>query len=170
VEAARELDRLWDAALAWRAGAVAALPPAEAEEEWRAAARGWMRAWRAVGARAVPGAPEEPVARALALARRARLRRRVRDALVVPRGGGRGSRLAHVTRGALPHRVYASAALLLLAAGGADGSLAPRTTAALARLEVVPRAACGAWEEARRAVVLAWDRWLLDGQRTADSP
>jgi hypothetical protein len=31
---------------------------------------------------------------------------------------------------------------------------------------VVPERA--GWEEARRAVVTAWDRWLLDGLRTAE--
>jgi hypothetical protein len=162
--AAREEDGLWDAALAWRAGNVAVLAPAEAEEEWGAVVRGWIRAWTLAGARVVRDAPGEPVARAVALARRARLRRRLRDAITA-----RAPRLAHALRGTLAHRVYASAALLLLA-GARDGPLPPRTAAALASLGVGPRAASAGWEDARRAVVLAWDRKLLDGQRTAELP
>jgi len=167
---AEELDRLWDSGLSWRRGEVAARAPALAEEEWAAAVRGWARAWQAAGARSAP-VPAEPVARALALARRARLRRRVREALApdAPGGPGRRALLAHAADGTLRHRVHASATLLLLAAaGGAGHALPPPVSAALARLGVVPRAACAAFDEAAAAVVRAWDRWLLDGQRTAE--
>jgi hypothetical protein len=167
----RELDRLWDLGLSWRQGAAAVLEPAEGVEEWMAAVRGWARAFWATSARIAPRAKEEPIARALALARRARLRRRLRQALTGGGGNGAGrlSLLAHSLTGTLQHRVHASAALLLLAAdAGAAHPLARPTALGLERLGVVPRSACSGWEEARRAVVFAWDRWLLDGQRTAD--
>ena len=122
-------------------------------------------------ARVAPRSPVAPVDRALALARRAPLKRRVRDALL-PYGGsgpGRVERVAFALRGTLPHRVHASAALLLIAAGdGALESLPPHVARALTTLGVVPAAACTGLEEASRAVVRAWDRWLLDGQRTAE--
>ena len=114
-------------------------------------------------------ADDSPEARVLAVARRARLRRRLRDALVArPNGPGRMARLARAGSGTLQHRVNASAALLVFAAagGGVAGALPPATAAALARLGVVPERPD--WEAARRAVVTAWDRWLLDGQRTAE--
>lgn len=167
----RELDRLWDLGLSWRRGAAAVLEPAEGVEEWMAAVRGWVRAWWETSGRIAPRAKEEPIARAFALARRARLRRRLRQALTGGGGNGHGrwSLLAHSLAGTLQHRVHASAALLLLAAdAGVEYPLAHPTAVALERLGVVPRSACSGWEEARRAVVVAWDRWLLDGQRTAD--
>ena len=166
---AEELDRLWEAALSWRGGEVAALAPANAEEEWGATVRGWTRVWREASGRLAPGAPGEPVARALAMAGRARLRRRVRDALL-PRARVPASRrrIWSALGGTVQHRVHASATLLLLAAGaGLPRPLPPRAAEALARLGVVPRAACGEWDAASPAVVEAWDRWLLDGQRTA---
>ncbi len=165
----RELDRMWDTGLSWRRGAAAVLEPAEGVEEWMAAVRSWARAFWATSARVAPRAKEEPIARALALARRARLRRRLRQALT---GGGNGhgrwSLLAHSLAGTLQHRVHASAALLLLSADAGVDPLAHPTALALERLGVVPRSACSGWEEARSAVVVAWDRCLLDGQRTAD--
>jgi hypothetical protein len=186
---ARERDRLWDAALAWRAGDVVPLERAEGEEEWAMAARAWSLAFGEAsaqlgGASARVGEAATRVgeaaaqlgagagtseARVLEVARRARLRRRLRDALL-PRGNGPGrmARLERIGMGTLQHRVHASATLLLLgAAGGAtSGALPPATAAALERLGVVPARA--EWEAARRAVVTAWDRWLLDGQRTAE--
>lgn len=171
---AEELDRLWESGLSWRGGEVTAREPAEAaeaEEEWSATVRGWARAWRAAGARIAPEAPAEPIARVVALARRARLRRRVHEALApdAADGPGRWPLLARAAGGTLRHRVHASATLLLHAVGGGSGrALPPGASAALERLGVVPRAACADWEDARRAVVLAWDRWLLDGQRSAE--
>ena len=176
-----ERDRLWDSGLAWRAGDVVPRERAEGEEEWAMAARGWTRAY--VDASAGLGAAsagrgaarlglragDSPEARVLAVARRARLRRRLRDALVARGNGpGRMARLARAGIGTLQHRVNASAALLLFAAAGGAvaGALPPATAAALARLGVVPERSD--WEAARRAVVTAWDRWLLDGQRTAE--
>jgi hypothetical protein len=169
--AARERDRLWDDALAWRAGHAVALDPAAAREEWDAAARCWSRTWWEVSARLHPGAPDAPAARAIACARRARLRRRLRRGFGAgtAEGPSRLARLAHALDGTLQHRVHASAALLLLsAAGRLDPPPAPGVTRALARLGVVSRDAAGDQERARREVVLAWDRWLLDGQRTAE--
>ena len=168
--AAEDQDRLWGTALAWRRGEVEALPPEKADDEWRATVRSWTSLWHEAGARLAAGAPEEPVARALALARRARLRRRVRE-VFAPRGENAprpGLRLWPSLGGTLQHRVHASAALLLHASGlGGASPLSPRTAAALARLGVVPDRACAAWAPAATAVVAAWDGWLLDGQRTA---
>ena len=170
---ARELDRLWDSGLSWRGGHVIAREPAEAKEEWTAAVRAWARAWRAVDARIAPEAQAaEPASRVLAVARRARLRRRVREAFAPEGAGGPGrwSLLAHAAGGTLRHRVHASATLLLLAVGsGVDRALPPSVCTALERLGVVPRPACAAFEDARAAVVRAWDRWLLDGQRTTET-
>ena len=167
----RDLDRLWDESVAWREAGLSHLGPASGDGEWRIAVRGWLRAFHATAARIAARSPAAPVARALALARRAPLRRRVRDALLpaVGPGPGRLHRLAFALRGTLRHRVHASATLLLVAAGdGATESLPPPVVRALARLGIVPAAARAGFEEASRAVVRAWDRWLLDGQRTAD--
>jgi len=167
----RDLDRLWDDCLAWREAGASHARPASGDGEWRIAVSGWIRAFHAAAARVAPRSPVAPVDRALALARRAPLKRRVRDALL-PYGGsgpGRVERVAFALRGTLPHRVHASAALLLIAAGdGALESLPPHVARALTTLGVVPAAACTGLEEASRAVVRAWDRWLLDGQRTAE--
>ena len=167
----RELDRLWDLALAWRDTEPGARAPAEGDDEWRAAVRGWVRLWWEVGARLAQPSERSAIARTLALARRARLRRRLREA-VLPGGGngpGRWPLLAKALGGTLRHRVHASAALLLLAAAnGGARAIPPPESRALARLGVVKHPAHSEWEPARRAVVRAWDRWLLDGQRTAD--
>ena len=75
----------------------------------------------------------------------------------------------HAPLGTLQHRVHASAALLLLAAGaGSEHTLPQPTAQALERLGVVPRGAGTSFEDARHKVARAWDRWLLDGQRTAE--
>ena len=167
----RDLDRLWDEALAWREGGVPPPAPTGGDSEWRIAVRGWARAFHAAAARIAPRAAATPAGRALAMARRAPLKRRVRDALLpgADAGPGRLRRVAFALRGTLRHRVHASAALLLMAAGeGAPDSLPPPVARALLALGVVPDAARTGFDAASRAVVRAWDRWLLDGQRTAD--
>ena len=164
--------RLWDAALTWRAGTAEALEPRAAAAEWHEAAAAWSAVWwvRAGGA----GAPEDPWARALRFARRARLRRRVRLALRFSTRSGRGpglaQRLGPALRGTPPHRVNASAAILLLAAAEEPPKLGGAAAAALERLGVVRGSDARDWEAARRAVLRAWDLWVLDGQRFAEEP
>ena len=80
--------------------------------------------------------------------------------------------MRHALRGTPQHRVNAAAAVLLLAASDplarGEPSLPDAATGALARLGVAADAARAGWPAAARAVVEAWDRWVLDGQRTAE--
>jgi len=166
--AATGVDTLWSVARAWREGESGALAPAELVKEWRTAARAWVEAWRMVGARALPSAPEDGHARALALAGRARLRRRIRQSLT----GGTGSPITRLRLGLIGtphHRLDASATVMLVAAAeGGDGppALGTRALRALARLGALPRPT--GWEEACRTLVRLWDTRILDGQRTAE--
>ena len=163
------LDRLWSAAVEWRGGVVTALEPGADEAEWRAAARAWSAVWWAHGEREARGV-REPWARALRMAARASLHRRVRRALTfvsrTGEGPALGAHLRSLLAGTPQHRVHGSAAVLLLAAATSATRPALSTGAlrALRRLGVTP---ASDWEGARRDVVRAWDRWLLDGQRTA---
>jgi len=161
------VDALWNAALAWRDGEPGALTPAELAVEWRNAARAWVAAWRVVGARAVPAAPEEGHARALALARRAHLRRRIRQSLTAT-GGSPLARLRLGLVGTPHHRLDGSATVMMVAAaeaGEGPPALGTRALRALARLGALPRPA--GWDEACRTLVRLWDTRVLDGQRTA---
>jgi hypothetical protein len=163
------LGALLESALAWRAGEVRALEAGAARHEWRAAAGVWASLWRS---RVGPTYDD-----ALRHARRARLRRRLRRALFWPDRSGLGpsalDRLWYALRGTPQHRVNAAAAVLLLAAdaGAADGeepSLPGPAARALAALGVVKASARTGWPEAAHAVTVAWDRWVLDGQRTEE--
>jgi hypothetical protein len=160
------LCALIEAALAWRAGEVRALEPAAARLEWRAAGAAWTALWRS---RVGPS-----YADALRHARRARLRRRLRRALMWSGRSGLGpslaDRMCHALRGTPQHRVNAAAAILLLAADAdpAEPSLPAEVARSLATLGVVKGSARGGWPAAARTVVEAWDRWVLDGQRTAE--
>jgi len=165
--AAPRFRSLLDTALAWRSGRVDAIDPAAARCEWQAVVEAWAAVWRE---RVGPS-----LADALRSARRAPLRRRLRCALLWPARSGRGpspaSRLLHALRGTPQHRVNAAAAILLLRAAGAEGgeTAIPRDARrALAALGVVEPQALADWSRAARAVVCAWDRWVLDGQRTAE--
>ena len=160
---------LLDSAIAWRSGRVEALDDVGARGEWRAAAEAWVAVWRAWG-----GASYDDALRG---ARRARLRRRVRRAISWPTRSGLGpplgARLRYALRGTPQHRVNASAAVLLLAAvtdggSGADPPLPAAASRALAALGAAGADARSGWATAARAVVVAWDRWVLDGQRTAE--
>ncbi len=162
------LEPVWPAALAWRAGAVEALDPAAADAEWRTVARAWCTAWLA---HAPLGPPADPWRRVAALAARAPLRRRLRQALAFRARTGSGpallARLAYAIAGTPQHRVHAAAGVLLLAAAAPPDDASAR---ALARLGVVPGAVHLERDAAVRQVVGAWDRWLLDGLRTAVTP
>ena len=162
----------WDAALAWQSGRVESLGPAEAEREWLATAAAWVAAWRErVDALPAPGAGGAPDLAPRRAAARARLRRRMRQALFFRARGGRGptlvSRLRWWARGTPQHRLNASAAVVLAhlaAPAGGVGVAAPDAwRRALAGLGVVRRPADAATAGAE--LVRLWDRWILDGQR-----
>jgi hypothetical protein len=160
---------LLERAVAWRSGRVDPLDPVGARGEWRVASEAWVAAWRAFG-----GASCDDALRG---AKRSRLRRRLRRALSWPTRSGLGPHLAvrlrYALRGTPQHRVNAAAVVLLLAAQEAGVGDAPPLPAAAARALAalgVPGAGARAdWPAAARAVTVAWDRWVLDGQRTAES-
>lgn len=163
------LDTLLEAALAWRAGEIRALETDAARREWRAAVGAWSALWRE---RVGPDGAD-----ALRHARRARLRRRLRRAVAGEDRSGLGPslahRLRHALRGTPQHRVDAAAAILLLAADAdpadrAEPSLPAAAARALAVLGVAADVASAGWPAAARATVETWDRWVLDGQRTAE--
>jgi hypothetical protein len=160
---------LLETAVAWRAGQVGELDDAGARDEWHTVAAAWVATWRA---RVGPS-----YADAVRGAQRARLPRQLRRALSWPTRSGLGpplaARLRYALRGTPQHRVNAAAAVLLLAAAetgwsGVDPPLPAGASHALAALGVVEAAALADWPAAARAVVVAWDRWVLDGQRTAE--
>jgi len=161
---------LLETAIAWRAGQVAEIDAAGARDEWRMVVAAWVATWQAL-----VGPSYDAAVRG---ARRARLRRRLRRAISWPTRSGLGpplaERLRYALRGTPQHRVNASAAILLLAAAeegwsGADPPLPALAKRSLAALGVAPAAAQTDWAAASRAVVGAWDCWVLDGQRTAES-
>ena len=168
--AAARLAPLWDAALAWRRRPEIGDATA-ARVEWHRVVQGWTSVWLDLTGRHAPEADADPYRRAVRWARRARLRRRLRQAAFFPGRTGAptlASRLARALRGTPQHRLNASATVLLLsAAAGPSGSpaLGPSAARALAGLGVAGGARD--WPAAARAVVRAWDAWVLDGQRTA---
>jgi hypothetical protein len=161
------LPRLWDTAVAWRRGAVAALGEREAAAEWTAAVLAWCAVWWVLHGEG----PREPWARALRVAARAPMRRRARQALLAASREGAtspiGARVRAALAGTPQHRVNGSAAVLLLAAALSSGSPA-LPVGALRALRVLDVTAAADWDEARHDVVRAWDLWVLDGQRTAE--
>ena len=145
------------------------LDAVEARDEWCTVVAAWVATWQAL-----VGPSYDDAVRG---ARRARLRRRLRRALSWTTRSGLGPSLAGRLRYALcgtpQHRVNASAVVLLLAAAGegwsgVDPPLPVLATRSLAALGVVPAMARSEWAAAARAVVGAWDCWVLDGQRTAE--
>lgn len=159
-DAAAALPRLWSTALAWKQGDVRALAPAEAAEEWRQVARAWCAVWWHLGRTG----ERDPWPRALKVAARAPLPRRLRraftrvrpDALAEPLA----ARLRHGLAGTPQHRLDASAAVLLLAAAVSRG--APALPAgALRALRVLGVTNEVEWPAARREVVRAWEERVL---------
>ncbi len=158
-----DLERLWAAAIAWRAGAAAAAGPGEGLEEWRAAARAWCAVWWSRS----PGPSGEAWERARRSAARAPLPRRLRRGLAGA-GGPSPRRLRLALAGTPQHRLGASAAVLLFAAAGDPApALPPGARRALHDLGI-----CGAadWDGARLEALRAWDRIVLGGQRGDDTP
>jgi hypothetical protein len=165
-------DPPWDAALAWR-GPGAAEPDGERGEEWWRTVRSWVALWADL---VRPGTPSEPFERtAIAAARRARLRRRVRLALRHHSRSGRGprfaERLARTLVGTPQHRLNASAAAFLAAAcaardAGASGSEVVRARLSLLLDRLGAVRATGDEAVTARELVTTWDGWVLDGQRS----
>jgi hypothetical protein len=172
IDLAPQLPGLWREALAWREGRAAALGDAEGRAEWRGVCRAWAVVWTEVTAFGAAASESDPFSRAVACARRARLRRRARQALAFRTRGGAGptlwSRLSRWSAGTPQHRLNAAAAILVLAAAHDRGAGAPGIgPAAAGALGVLGfRGAGRDWEVAARVLVRAWDRWILDGQRT----
>jgi hypothetical protein len=155
----------WPAALDWRSGRVTRLERAAAEAERLATVRAWVAVWR--GLAGVSADPARPFAGVAETARRAPLRRRLRRALAPERGEAclesPARRVPRALAGTPRHRLNAAAAAaLLFEAARADGR---GDAAALARSyhATLDRLGFGAGPE---ALVRAWDRCLLDGQRT----
>lgn len=163
---ATELDALWDAALAWRRGE-GTDAPADGPAEWLRAARAWSAVWWGLA-----DGPADPWARALARAARAPLARRWRRSLAFRARGGAtpalAERLSHAGAGTPQHRVNGTAVVLVLAAAltGREPVLPAGAVRALRALGVTGDGAD--WDTRRGEAVRAWDRWILDGQRTAD--
>jgi hypothetical protein len=159
----------WEAALAWRGGHAAALAPGAAASERLRTVVAWDATWhRLAGVRRDPARPFASVAR---VARRARLRRRIREALLPDARNARlrepGGRIRHALDGTPRHRLNAAAAALLMfeascAAGGDPGGRSElELRRVLRRLGV-----SSAGPAAAADLVRAWDRGFLDGQRT----
>jgi hypothetical protein len=172
LKAARAPEPPWDAALAWRAGRLELLPAAEAAAEWRATASAWLAAWLGRVAALDGGAPSpagDPYAAAARAARRAHLARRARQALTFRARGGEGpsllERLAVWWRGTPQHRLNAGAAALLIHTLEDDAANASWRRA-LDRLGLAP--GLDDPSAAAHELVRAWDRWILDGQRSAE--
>lgn len=173
LERTPQLPGLWREALAWREGRVAPLAAADARAEWHSACRGWAAVWMEITALTAVAGESDPYRRAVACARRARLRRRARQAVSFRTRSAIGptlaSRLAFWSAGTPQHRLNATAAILLLAAARDPGpgtpTLGPSAVAGLAELGFGDAGV--EWERAARGIVRRWDEWILDGQRTA---
>jgi hypothetical protein len=156
------LPELWDEALAWRAGQVATLAPAETAEEWHHAAVAWVAVWRHV----TDAGAADPFVHAVRLAARASWPRRLRRSLFPaadPTSFARRWRAA--SRGTPQHRLNASAAILLIAAASAEGgpALEPKAMRALRTLDVTPEPR--SWRECAATLLARWNEWVLGGRR-----
>jgi len=165
----------WDAALAWRSGRTEALEPGDAAAERLRTVRAWVATWRRLAG--VQEDPADPFAGVTRNARRARLRRRLREALlpdtVVARLPVPGGRLRHALDGTPRHRLNGAAAAHLMceASCATPAAKAGRQVEALGReLQRVLRrlGVASLGDDPGADLVRAWDRGLLDGQRTED--
>jgi predicted nucleotidyltransferase len=174
------LEAMWQRALNWRRDPVAAASPAVALAEWREVVRHWCDLWARRAPGAVPAPTPDPYELALRVARRARARRRLRQAARFTTRSGRGpspwARWRFAWRGTPQHRLNATAAVLLLQANESAGAvdiaaggsaLAPRARSAISRLGAIDAPASKDWNALAREAVERWDLWILDGQRSA---
>jgi len=164
----------WDAALAWRNGQAEPLEPGAAAAERLRTVVAWVATWRRLAG--VPADPPDPFTGIGRIARRARLRRRLREALLpdalVARLRVPGGRLRHALDGTPRHRLNAAAAALLMfeASCGTPRPVGREGEALGAELRRVLRrlGVASVGPESGAELVRAWDRGLLDGQRTED--
>ncbi|HXS82664.1 MAG TPA: hypothetical protein VN896_08075 [Methylomirabilota bacterium] len=162
------LAPLWEEALAWRAGAARLVSDEAQAVSWRAVTRAWCMAWWAEGGR---GAAADPWERALGVAARGSLARRLRRSLAASPGAGpapgRIERLRRAPAGTPANRIHGSGALLMLAAASAPGE--PQLPAgALRALHALGVTRASGFTTAAREALVAWDRQLHAGERTAD--
>jgi hypothetical protein len=162
------LEASWREALAWRAGDVRVASDEAQASTWRSVARAWCVAWWAEGAR---NAPADPWERALAVAARGSLARRLRRSLASLPGRaaepGLLHRLRHSLAGTPEHRIHGSAAVLVLAAAQGPGE--PRLPAgALRALYALGVTRADRFGSAARETLVAWDRQLHAGERTSE--
>jgi len=163
------LEPLWREALAWRQGGARAVTDAACAESWRAVARAWCVAWWAEAPR---GAGVDPWERALALAARGSLARRVRRSLAfAPRQGpapGMVDRVRHAAAGTPPQRIHGSAVVLLLAGAQAGGDEPRLPAGALRALRALGVTSAATFADAAQETFTAWDRQLQAGERSAE--
>ncbi|MBK7366693.1 MAG: hypothetical protein IPJ04_01985 [Candidatus Eisenbacteria bacterium] len=154
-DAIERLPALWRTALAWKAGDARTIDPKDARAEWHAAVRCWCAVWWLTGDEPRRGVWE----RVLAVAARAPLRRRARQAVDHATRSGRPepalSRLRRWFAGTPQHRVN----------GSASGPALP--VGSLRVLRALGVTGAREWAAARADVLRAWDERVLDGQRTA---
>ncbi len=163
----------WDAALAWRGGHVERLVPGTAFAERDRTLCAWVVIWHRLAG--VDWDPARPFASVARVARRARLRRRLREALLpeprIARLRVPGGRIRHALDGTPRHRLNAAAAAHLMCEAACRAT-PDGPTASVRRLELqrvtrqlgVETTASDAGAD----LVRAWDRGFLDGQRTED--
>jgi len=156
------LDRLWASCVAWRGGEGEVPGIDEAAGEWRRAVRAWCAVWWWCFA----DRGREPWERALRVAARAPLPRRLRRGLFAPGPGSPARRARLALAGTPQHRVNASGAILLLASAASAGPPALSAGALRALLALGVTSSAG-WDDARRDVLAAWDTVVLGGQRRA---
>ena len=162
--------RLWDAVESWRRGTPESLAPPRAVEEWRRAVRAWCETWERFAWPDATGT--DPWRDVLLSARRAPLRRRVRQGLAAPLPGlGPRSALRAALRGTPRHRLHAAATVLLMAAARSRDvpSLPAGALRALAQLHVLPPRERRDWTNASAALFATWDTRFHDGQRSGDA-
>jgi hypothetical protein len=163
------LAPVWQEALAWRRGGARVVSDEVQAASWRAVNRAWCVAWWVEGSRGATLDSGDPWERSLALAARGSLARRLRRSLTDDGPGGPNllERVRRASAGTPEHRIHGSAAVLMLAA--AQGSGAPRLPAgALRALHALGVTQADRFAGAARETLVAWDRQLHAGERTAE--
>ena len=162
----------WSAALEWRSGRATRLDRAAAEAERLSTVRAWVSVWRTLaGVPLIPADAARPFAGVAETARRAPFPRRVRLALA-PEGGEACLdrpllRVSRALAGTPRHRLNGAAtATLLFEAARAEAGVDAATLTREYRATLVRLGFRGDPATAPEALVRAWDRCLLDGQRT----